>query len=204
MFSHDLARDPQYRRRNHLRIKPRLRFPRLWWFRGGRGQGGRGRLAIYSKALVSSAFTATACDLVCSPVHVHTPSYFDSSIITGSVFRQIMTGPLDSCNRAFSPNLQHQVCPPRSSSIRPYLATHWSVHPSVPVIGIFTKLDGRETKVFNEVVGPDPSPSDFLDRTPEVEQKVAEFVNGLETQFRDQRYPPAGFIRIGSMYTLSE
>jgi hypothetical protein len=80
----------------------------------------------------------------------------------------------------------------------------WSVHPSVPVIGIFTKLDGRETKVMSEVVGPDPSQSDFLDCVPKVEQKVAEFVNGLETQFQDHQHPPAGFIRVRSMYTLSE
>jgi hypothetical protein len=76
-----------------------------------------------------------------------------------------------------------------------------SVHPSVPVIGIFTKLDGRETKVMSEVLGPDPSQSDFLDCTPKVEQKVAEFINGLKTQFRDCLHPPAGFITVKSMYT---
>ena len=82
--------------------------------------------------------------------------------------------------------------------------TQWSVHPSVPVIGIFTKLDGRRTKVEREVLGPAPNQSDFLDRAQEVDQKVAEFVNGLETQFRNERYPPAGFMRVGSMYTLSK
>jgi hypothetical protein len=74
----------------------------------------------------------------------------------------------------------------------------------VPVIGIFTKLDGRKTKIMTELLGPASEPSDFLTRAPEVEQKVAEFVNGLETQFRNQRYPPAGFLRVGSMYILSE
>jgi len=75
---------------------------------------------------------------------------------------------------------------------------------SVPVIGIFTKLDGRRTKVEIEVLGPAPSPSDFLDCAQEVDQKVAEFVNGLETQFRNVRYPPAGFIRVGDMDKVSE
>ncbi|KAF9504980.1 hypothetical protein BS47DRAFT_1354519, partial [Hydnum rufescens UP504] len=67
---------------------------------------------------------------------------------------------------------------------------------SVPVVGIFTKLDGRETKVMSEVLGPDPSQSDFLD--------LAEFVNGLETQFRDHQHPPAGFIRVRNMDQVSE
>ncbi|KAF9520024.1 hypothetical protein BS47DRAFT_1336318 [Hydnum rufescens UP504] len=75
---------------------------------------------------------------------------------------------------------------------------------SVPVIGIFTKLDGRETKIMTEVLGPAPKPSDFLDRAPEVEQKVAEFVNGLETQFRNQPYPPAGFLTVGNMHEVTE
>ncbi|KAF9507790.1 hypothetical protein BS47DRAFT_1321037 [Hydnum rufescens UP504] len=75
---------------------------------------------------------------------------------------------------------------------------------SVPVIGIFTKLDGRKTKIMTEVLGPASEPSDFLARAPEVEQKVAEFVNGLETQFRNQRYPPAGFLRVGNMHEVTE
>ncbi|KAF9506069.1 hypothetical protein BS47DRAFT_1399828 [Hydnum rufescens UP504] len=75
---------------------------------------------------------------------------------------------------------------------------------SVPVIGIFTKLDGRETKVRSAVFDSTASPSDFLGRVAEVKQKVAEFVHGLETQFQKERYPPAGFARVGSMYTLSE
>ncbi|KAF9516299.1 hypothetical protein BS47DRAFT_1483996 [Hydnum rufescens UP504] len=75
---------------------------------------------------------------------------------------------------------------------------------SVPVIGIFTKLDGREMKVLNEVVGPDPSQSDFLACARKVEQKVAEFVNRLETQFRNHRHPPAGFIRVRDMDKVSE
>jgi hypothetical protein len=74
----------------------------------------------------------------------------------------------------------------------------------VPVIGIFTKLDGRKTKVEIEVLGPAPSPSDFRDRAEEVDQKVAEFVNGLVTQFRKEEHPPTGFIGVGSMYTLSK
>ncbi|KAF9507491.1 hypothetical protein BS47DRAFT_1333233 [Hydnum rufescens UP504] len=74
---------------------------------------------------------------------------------------------------------------------------------SVPVIGVFTKLDGRRTKVEIEVLGPAPSPSDFRDRAQEVDQKVAEFVNGLETQFRNERYPPAGFIGVGNMDEVS-
>jgi hypothetical protein len=78
------------------------------------------------------------------------------------------------------------------------------MYPSVPVIGIFTKLDGREMKMMTEVLDPDPSPSDFLDCAPEVKQKVAEFIDGLETQFQKQQHPPAGFIRVRSMYTLSE
>ncbi|KAF9509661.1 hypothetical protein BS47DRAFT_1348963, partial [Hydnum rufescens UP504] len=75
---------------------------------------------------------------------------------------------------------------------------------SVPVIGIFTKLDGRKTKIMTEVLGPASEPSDFLACAPEVEQKVAEFVNGLETQFRNQRYPPAGFLRVGNMHEVTE
>ncbi|KAF9503468.1 hypothetical protein BS47DRAFT_1356164 [Hydnum rufescens UP504] len=75
---------------------------------------------------------------------------------------------------------------------------------SVPVIGIFTKLDGRKTKIMAEVLGPASEPSNFLDRALEVEQKVAEFVNRLETQFRNQRYPPAGFLRVGNMHEVTE
>ncbi|KAF9509619.1 hypothetical protein BS47DRAFT_1396668 [Hydnum rufescens UP504] len=75
---------------------------------------------------------------------------------------------------------------------------------SVPVIGIFTKLDGRKTKIMTEVLGPASEPSDFLARAPEVEQKVAEFVNRLETQFRNERYPPAGFLRVGNMHEVTE
>jgi hypothetical protein len=82
--------------------------------------------------------------------------------------------------------------------------THLSMCYSVPVIGIFTKLDGRETKVMNAVLGPAANPSDFLDRATEVQQKVAEFVNELERQFRNQQYPPAGFISVGSVYILSK
>ncbi|KAF9520439.1 hypothetical protein BS47DRAFT_1387458 [Hydnum rufescens UP504] len=74
---------------------------------------------------------------------------------------------------------------------------------SVPVIGIFTKLDGRRTKVEVEVLGPSPSPPDFLNCGQEVEWKVAEFINRLEMRFQKQKYPPAGFIRVGSMHTLS-
>ncbi|KAF9504586.1 hypothetical protein BS47DRAFT_1355000 [Hydnum rufescens UP504] len=70
---------------------------------------------------------------------------------------------------------------------------------SVPVIGIFTKLDGRETKVRSAVLEPTAGPSDFLARAPEVKQKVAEFVHGLETEFQKEQYPPAGFARVGSM-----
>ncbi|KAF9507251.1 hypothetical protein BS47DRAFT_1333382 [Hydnum rufescens UP504] len=75
---------------------------------------------------------------------------------------------------------------------------------SVPVIGIFTKLDGREMKVMNAVLGPAANPSDFLDCATEVQQQVAEFVNGLESQFRNQQYPPAGFISVGSMHEETE
>jgi hypothetical protein len=89
-------------------------------------------------------------------------------------------------------------------SIRPHLVLTGPCIPSVPVIGIFTKLDGRETKMMNVVLGPTPSPSDFIDRAPEVEQKVAEFINGLKTLFQEQRYPPSAFIGVGSMYILLE
>ncbi|KAF9507714.1 hypothetical protein BS47DRAFT_281392 [Hydnum rufescens UP504] len=74
----------------------------------------------------------------------------------------------------------------------------------VPVVGIFTKLDGRRTKVEIEVLGPAPSPSDFHDQAQVVDQKVAEFVNGLETRFRKEQYPPAGFIGVGDMDEVSE
>jgi len=70
---------------------------------------------------------------------------------------------------------------------------------SVPIVGIFTKLDGRRTKVEMEVLGPAATPSDFINRADEVDQKVTEFVNGLETRFRRERYPPADFIRVGDM-----
>ncbi|KAF9505330.1 hypothetical protein BS47DRAFT_1354043 [Hydnum rufescens UP504] len=75
---------------------------------------------------------------------------------------------------------------------------------SVPVIGIFTKLDGRETKVRTALLDHTASPSDFLACAPEVNRKVAEFVDGLQTEFQKEQYPPAGFARVGSMYTLSE
>ena len=134
---------------------------------------------------------------------VHTSSYFDSSIATGSAFPQIMIDPLDSCSQAFSLNPQHQVCPLRSGLQHYLLRTGPCIRP-VPVVGIFTKLDGRRTKVEREVLGPAPNPSDFLDCAQEVDQKVAEFINGLETQFQIKSYPPAGFVRVGSMYTLSK
>ncbi|KAF9507558.1 hypothetical protein BS47DRAFT_289612 [Hydnum rufescens UP504] len=75
---------------------------------------------------------------------------------------------------------------------------------SVPVVGIFTKLDGRRTKVEIEVLGPRPSPSDFCDRAQEVDQKVAEFVNRLEARCWNERYPPTGFIRVENMHEVSE
>jgi hypothetical protein len=78
------------------------------------------------------------------------------------------------------------------------------MHPSVPVIGIFTKLDGREMKVMGEVLSPDASQSDFLDCAPKVEQKVVQFINDLETQFRDCQHPPASFIRVRSMCILAK
>jgi len=58
--------------------------------------------------------------------------------------------------------------------------------------------------MMTEVLGPAPSPSDFLDRAPEVERKVAEFIDGLETQFRKQQHPPAGFIRVRNMHEDTE
>ncbi|KAF9504180.1 hypothetical protein BS47DRAFT_1322676 [Hydnum rufescens UP504] len=70
---------------------------------------------------------------------------------------------------------------------------------SVPIVAIFTKLDGRRTKVEIEVLGPAPSPSDFLLRALEVDQKVAQFVDALERQFRNQLFPPAGFLRVANM-----
>jgi hypothetical protein len=73
----------------------------------------------------------------------------------------------------------------------------------VPVIGIFTKLDGRELEVMDAVC-PNPSPSDFIHPPPEVEQKAAEFIDGLETQIWKQQYPPAAFIRVKSKFILSE
>ena len=75
--------------------------------------------------------------------------------------------------------------------------------PPVPVIGIFTKLDGRLAKARTAVLGPNPSRSDYLHPPPEVEEKVAEFIDGLEAQFREQPYPPVAFVRVGSTYNLS-
>jgi len=54
--------------------------------------------------------------------------------------------------------------------------------------------------VGSVVLGPTAGPSDFLARVAEVKQKVAEFVHGLETQFQKERYPPAGFARVGNMH----
>ncbi|KAF9520045.1 hypothetical protein BS47DRAFT_1387663 [Hydnum rufescens UP504] len=71
---------------------------------------------------------------------------------------------------------------------------------SVPVIGIFTKLDGRETKERSAVLDPTASPSDFLARATEVKQKVDEFVRGLKIQLQKERYPPAGFACVGNMH----
>ena len=74
----------------------------------------------------------------------------------------------------------------------------------MPVIGIFTKLDGRETKV----IAADPtlfsSTSDFLNPPPWVRQKINEFIDGLEGKFKDLEHPPAAFIKVESMYILSE
>ena len=57
---------------------------------------------------------------------------------------------------------------------------------------------------MDDVLGPNPSPSDFIHPPPEVKQKVAAFIAGLETEFRNLEYPPAAFISVGSTYILSE
>jgi hypothetical protein len=81
------------------------------------------------------------------------------------------------------------------------LHTH-SCIPSVPVIGIFTKLDGRMDIVMDTVL-PNPSRSDYLHPPQEVEEKVAKFIDGLERKFRNQLHPPAAFVSVGSMCILS-
>ena len=58
--------------------------------------------------------------------------------------------------------------------------------------------------MMDAVLGPNPSPSDFIHPPPEVEQKVTEFINGLKTRFQEEQYPPAAYIRVGGMYILSE
>jgi hypothetical protein len=77
-----------------------------------------------------------------------------------------------------------------------------SCNPSVPVIGIFTKLDGRMDIVMDAVL-PNPSRSDYLHPPQEVEDKMAEFIDGLERKFRNQLHPPAAFVSVGSMHILS-
>ena len=76
--------------------------------------------------------------------------------------------------------------------------------PSVPVIGVFTKLDGRETKVMAAFFGPDPSPSDFLHPPPEIHQGTTQFVEELETKFRKLPHPPTAFVRVRSTCMLSD
>jgi len=75
---------------------------------------------------------------------------------------------------------------------------------SVPVIGVFTKLDGRLAKARTAVLGPNPSRSHYLHPPPEIEQKVDEFIDGLEKEFRNQPYAPFAFIRVGKMHEESE
>ena len=72
--------------------------------------------------------------------------------------------------------------------------------PSVPVLGIFTKLDQRETRVMAALLRHDPSGP--VPTNSWVKQKSAEFVRGLEIEFRKLPYPPASFISIGSEYIL--
>ena len=48
------------------------------------------------------------------------------------------------------------------------------------------------------------SDSDFLNPPPWVYEKTAEFVDGLERKFRVLDYPPTRFIKVESMYILSE
>jgi hypothetical protein len=74
--------------------------------------------------------------------------------------------------------------------------------PSVPVIGIFTKTDGRLDIVMGSVLGPDSGPEDFVHPPREVEQRIIEFMNKLETRFRNEPYPPVAFIRVGGTYIL--
>jgi hypothetical protein len=74
----------------------------------------------------------------------------------------------------------------------------------VPVIGIFTKLDGRETKVMAANSTLLSSETDFLNPPPWVRQKINEFVDDLERKLKDLEHPPGAFIRVESMCILSE
>jgi hypothetical protein len=63
-------------------------------------------------------------------------------------------------------------------------------------------MDGRLDTEMSSVLGPDSGPEDFLHPPPEVEQKVTEFMNRIETRFRNEPYPPVAFIKVGSTYIL--
>jgi hypothetical protein len=72
----------------------------------------------------------------------------------------------------------------------------------VPVIGIFTKLDGRRTKVMTSVLGNTPNLSDILSPPPQVEQGITGFIGDLEKKFKDTEHPPSAFIKLESTYFL--
>ncbi|KAF9511203.1 hypothetical protein BS47DRAFT_1395344 [Hydnum rufescens UP504] len=75
---------------------------------------------------------------------------------------------------------------------------------SVPVIGVFTKLDGRETIELVNLLGADPSPSDIFQSHSRVQQRTTNFIEELQTQFQRLPVPPTAFIRLGNMHKNTE
>jgi hypothetical protein len=114
-----------------------------------------------------------------------------------------MIGRPDSCNQGFSPKPQDLACI-ISHGARLKVTCADTCYPSVPVIAIFTKLDGRRTKVMAANLTLLSSSSDFVDPPPWVQQKVTEFVDELERKFKSLEHPPADVIKVESTYILSE
>ena len=71
----------------------------------------------------------------------------------------------------------------------------------VPLIGIFTKLDGRDRIEREKLFRPRaPTATEFRESQAEVEQRTTKFVRELQREVRNLQHPPDGFMSARSAY----
>jgi hypothetical protein len=77
--------------------------------------------------------------------------------------------------------------------------------PLVPLIGIFTKLDGRDRIEREKLFSPRiPTATEIISSRAQVEQRTTKFVGELQKDIRRSRHPPDAFISVRSAYVLSQ